>query len=158
MSMSNVIDLDERRKQKENRRGTDAPRARNLIAGTGFTLLVPAAALVCFVAYQSIRLQILGDTFVIALLLALGAYVSVGAALVRFGRRLNAAPAPVTRDEAEHLELNAEEGAPDIIEFPRLNPAARGLISIRCPRCAERYLARPGDLTCSSCGRTALAG
>ena len=94
MTMSNVIDLEQRRKQRDLQQpGSDSEsrqgvrRRANAFSASGVMLLVPSAALLSFVTYQAVRLQLMGDVFVIGLVIALAAYLCVGYTLVRFGTR-----------------------------------------------------------------------
>lgn len=163
MSMSNVIDLEERRRQKahlqEPQPAKESPRGGNVIAAAGFVLAVPSIAFLGFVAYQAIRLQILGDTFVLALVVAIGGYLAVGATLIRFGGRLASFLDGAREEETTDivLEANEDEDSSTILQLPTPSPVGR-MISIRCASCASRYLAPVTDLTCPSCGRGAMAG
>jgi hypothetical protein len=163
MSMSNVISLEERRRQKAQQQEPAAPKASggNVLAAAGFVLAVPSLAFLGFVLYQAIRLQVLGDTFVVVLVAATAGYLAVGATLLRFGRRfatmLHGAREEETTDVVLDAEDDEDEHSSTILEFPTPNPVHR-MISIRCASCASRYLAPVTDLSCPSCGRGAMAG
>ena len=166
MTMSNVIDLEQRRKQRDLQPGSDSESRQgvrhraNAFNAIGVMLLVPSAALLSFVTYQAVRLQLMGDVFVIGLVIALAAYLFVGYTLVRFGSR----PALVlSQGVSEHgtkeiLQAENIERSSRVLEFPTANAVTGGLISIRCGSCASRYLATRTDLACPTCGRSALAG
>ena len=163
MSMSNVIDLEERRRQRarvqEPQQTEESVRGANILAAAGFVLAVPSLAFLGFVAYQAIRLQILGDTFVIALVAAIGGYLAVGATLMRFGSRRAAVSHRAREEKTTEVvpESDEDEDNSKILEFPAPSPIGP-LISMRCASCASRYMAPVTDLACPSCGRGAMAG
>jgi hypothetical protein len=169
MTMSNVISLEQHRKQKSEQpelqvKSSGAPKRINALRAAGFVLLLPTIAMLFFVGYQAARLGILSDTLVVGILFALAGYLAAGATLVRAGgRRATAELSAIQRRTS--VKTNAAKPSdeevlhsPVVLEFPTAYAATGGLISIRCARCASRFIATRTDLSCPTCGTASLAG